>query len=151
MFSPSRHRCQGGIDAGDTLEEGENLGITPYEQERNRRKKQLHDQVQRALRSSGFAEAAELQSCFSGDVRKEKHGDTLITKESRQRHRNSLGDGGKEVRRSARNVENTKKTTTTVDVQRPIKPKVSEKFCLKNMLCLHALRTSYTNFHVWEV
>ena len=152
MFSQSRHGRQGGVDAEDTLQEGENLGITPYEQERNRRKKQLHDEVKRALRSSGFAEAAELRSLFSGDVRKERDGDTRIVKESRQRHRNSLRDGGKEVRRSARNIDNTKKTTTTIAVQRPNKPKVSGNVGLRmNMLCLHALRTSYSSLHVWEV
>ena len=139
MFSPSRHARQGGVDAEDKLQEGENLGITPYEQERNRRKKQLHDEVQRALRSSGFAQAAELRSLFSGDVRKERNGDRRIDRESRQQHRNCLEDEGKEVRRSARNVDNTKKETKTVAVQHPNKPRVSENVGFCNMLCLHGL------------
>ena len=151
MLSPSRHGRQGGVDTDDRLQEGENLGITPYEQERNWRKKQLHDKVQRALRSSGFAKAAELRPLFSGEVQKERDGDTKIVKESRKRHRNSLGDGGKEVRRSACNIDNTKKTSETIAVQWPRKPKVSENVGLCNMLCLYAVRTSYFNLHVWEV
>lgn len=126
MLSPSRHGRQGGVDAEDKVQDGENCGIMPYEQERNRRKRQLHDEVQYALLSSGFAEAAELRSIFSGEVRKEREGDTKIGKESCRRHRNSLGDGATEVCRSTRNVDNTKMTSKTIAVQRTRKPYVSE-------------------------
>ena len=60
MLSPSRHGRQGGIAAEDTLHEEEDLGITAYEQQRNLRKRELYDEVERALLSSGFLEATKL-------------------------------------------------------------------------------------------
>ena len=65
MKSTSRHSSQGrhGEDDDDKLEE-----ITPYEEQRNIRRKALHDEVERALLHSGLGDAAKLRPLFIGEL-----------------------------------------------------------------------------------
>jgi hypothetical protein len=69
MILPSRHGGQGGIHLQDPPQPDGTSAITPYEEERNRRKRALYDEVQRALLKSGFPKAAQLRSLFTSEVR----------------------------------------------------------------------------------
>ena len=68
MNSPSRHGRQGGFTEADGVQPEVAAEIIPYKEQRNRRKKALHDEVQTALLDSGFEEAAELCSLFTKDL-----------------------------------------------------------------------------------
>jgi hypothetical protein len=61
MLSPSRHGIQGGVAGKEGVEPEKPSEITSYEVERNRRKKVLHDEVQRALKDSGFNYVTQLR------------------------------------------------------------------------------------------
>ena len=58
----------------------------PYEQQRNRRKRELHGEVQGVLLSSGFPEAAKLWLILNMEVRQETACGTKIGRESCRRH-----------------------------------------------------------------
>jgi hypothetical protein len=70
----------------------------------NRRKKELHDEVERALRRSGFGEAAQLRPLFIGEIGVEGAA------------RNSSGRGSGPRKRSSRACENVdlRRSTRTV-------------------------------------
>jgi hypothetical protein len=104
MRSPSRHGRQGGVILEESEKPKEAASITLYEEQRNRRKKELHDEVHRALRNSGFADAAELRVLFTGEVSEEKDGGPKACKESRVQRRRQAPHGATELSRSARNV-----------------------------------------------
>ena len=125
MSSPSRHGHQGGYVAEDTLDVQEGCGLSAYEKLRNRRKKELHDEVQRALIVSGYHEAAELCNIFSGEVRLETPCGTKSAKESSRRQRSNQRDVAGELRRSARNLGKMEKTNRTTVDHRTSKTKVS--------------------------
>ena len=78
MNSSSRHSRQRGDARAHNLEsEGE---ITAYKEQQNRRRKALHDEVQKALLDSGFGEAVELRPLFTGELSdKEAIGETSRT------------------------------------------------------------------------
>ena len=127
MLSSSRHGCQGGVAVENRNHEEEDLGITPYEQQRNRRKRELHDKVERALLSSGFQEATKLRPLFTGEVRQDTASGKKIGKDCSRCCRTSLRDGATEVHRSVRKVEKTHTTRERGDIQRKSNAQVSEK------------------------
>ena len=73
-----------------------------YEQERERRKKALHDRVELALLEFGFGETAKLRGLFTG----ERSTVNLLAQTSQPRKRRKRGAATpqQERRRSARNV-----------------------------------------------
>ena len=104
MPSPSRHGRQGGVFAEDALEDEDNCGITAYKKDRNQRKKQLHEEVQRALLSSGYPEVAKLRPLFNGELRVDRACAPKSGKECSRHQRTSWREGTLELRRRARNV-----------------------------------------------
>ena len=98
MNSVLRHGRQGGTAEEETrhLEEA-------YEVQRNRRKKLLHDEVQKALIDSGFGEAAELRPLFTERLTA-KEGVEDRTRNVKTANRKSLTrEEDVQLRRSARN------------------------------------------------
>ena len=67
MKSGLRHSRQGGDAEAETVHTEGASEITKYEEEHNRRKKALHDEVQKSLLESGFGEAADLRPLFTGE------------------------------------------------------------------------------------
>jgi hypothetical protein len=130
MGSPSRHACQGGAQLVNPVEPEEASSINPYEELRNRRKKELHDEVERALLESGFTEAARLRLLFSGEVREEEGSAEKTLPQSRQRRRSPWGGLAGELRRSSRLVVMRKTTTETPEVHYRNKTKVRQDFRL---------------------
>jgi hypothetical protein len=126
MHSPSRHGRQGGVVAENTPDGQGSCDITAYEELRNRRKRELHEEVQRALLISGYPEAANLRNLFSGEVRPETPCGTKGAKESSRRRRSNLRDVAGELRRSARNIGKTETTNLKTPAQRTSKKKVTE-------------------------
>ena len=78
--------------------------ITPYEEQRNIRRKALHDKVERALVNSGFGDAAKLRPLFTGELAGDEGiGDTK--RKVTSAHWSSISQQGDvKLRRSARNV-----------------------------------------------
>ena len=148
MLSPSRHERQDGVDADKTVHAEEDLRITPYEEQRNLRKRELHAEVERALLSSGFSEAAKLRPLFSGEVQEATASGTKIRKNCSRRRRTLVRDVATEVRRSARNVDKTKTARTTGDIDSKRHTRVSERVALTSCLS-YACRLIIR--HVYEV
>ena len=130
MPSLSRHGRQGGVVVEDTVDDEDNCDITVYEEQRNWRKRELHDEVQHALLSSGYLEATKLWPIFNGQVCHKTACGTKSGKESNQRQRTSLRDGATELHKSARNVGKTETTRKTTLVHCTSKPRISEDVTL---------------------
>ena len=108
MNAASRHSRQGGNAEEGIVQAKE---ITPYEEQRNRRKKALHDEVQRALVDSGFGEAAQLRPLFSGELAATEGSAGGTNRKQARAHRDNLPrQENFQLRRSARTVakENAK-------------------------------------------
>jgi hypothetical protein len=118
MISPSRHGGQGGIHLQDPPQLDDASAITPYEEEHNRRKRALYDEVQKALLKSGFLEAAQLRSLFIGEVC-DQEGSVGKRRDLLRAHcKRHLPEEDRELRRSARNVG---KVTVTAEAQAPLR------------------------------
>ena len=87
MNTASRHSRQGG-DAEEGIVQAEE--ITPYEEQRNRKKKALHDEVQRVLVDSGFGEAAQLRPLFSGELADREGSVGGMNRKQSRAHRDNL-------------------------------------------------------------
>ena len=101
MKFPSRHSRRGAQceEDNDKLEE-----ITPYEAQRNIRRKALHDEVERALVDSGFGDAAKICPLFTRQLaRGEGIGETKWKVTGAHWSRISQ-EGDVKLRRSARNI-----------------------------------------------
>ena len=113
MNSASRHSRQGGDAEKDNLQPKGALEITPYEEQRNRRTKALHEEVQRALLDLGFGEPAELRPLFTGEmVDKEDVGDTNRNV-SRAHWKKIRAQEDLQLRRSDQNVAKVNANTDT--------------------------------------
>jgi hypothetical protein len=116
MLSPSRHGGRGGVAGEEGVKPEKPSEITPYEVERNRRKKVLHDEVQRALKDSRFNDAAQLRSLFTREETEKEAGAEKRCNVSRVEGRPIPGDSVVKLRRSARTVRkvNTSKVSSPV-------------------------------------
>ena len=126
MPPPSRHGRQGGVVAENTVDKQGSCVITAYEELRNRRKREIHDEVQRALLISGYPEASKLRNLFSGEVEVETPCGSKSAKESSRRRRSNLRDVAGELRRSACNIGKTETTNRKTPAHRTRKTKVIE-------------------------
>ena len=135
MKCVSRHSRPG----GDVEEDDEHLqDITAYEEQRNLRRKALHDEVERALVDSGFGEAAQLRPLFPGELaKKERIGGTkrkvnLVHRSSVSRQREV------QLRRSVRNVQKEDANKETSPISRPHKKRVHDTMKLAFLwFCMH--------------
>lgn len=95
--------------------------ITAYEEQRNIRRKALHDEVERALVDSSFGEVAKLRPLFPGELAKtERIGGTK--RKVTRAHRSSVSRQGEvQWRRSAHNVQKEDANKETSPISKPCK------------------------------
>ena len=140
MKFASKHSRQGARceDDDDIPQE-----ITPYEAQRNIRRKALQDEVEKALVDSGFGDVAKLRPLFTAQLA----GGEGIGKTKRNvtgANRSIISEEGDgKLRRSARNVLKLNGTTELPSISSQSTKRVrNSTFCRLSCECMNALRFS---------
>ena len=150
MKSASRNSRQGGDAEEENLHIEGASEITKYEEERNRRKKELHDEVQKSLLELGFGEATDLRPLFTREFADEQ-GVKDTTPIVSRAHRKSLPrEEDVQLHKSTRNVTKGDANTDTIPIVReqhkwvrhtygtPISSKCTHSTCF-NLGCYQSL------------
>jgi hypothetical protein len=152
MLSPSRHSGQGGIGVGGSEEIEAESNITAYEKQRNRRKRELHDEVERALLASGFAEVAKLRSLFTGEVGVEGGGGESRRRTKEPRKRSPRARENVDLRRSSWNVANVDALSKTPPAPLTKSTKVHRHIHLLELhVCMVQQTCKWTYVHMFFI